>query len=808
MSIRSWRPTTATGKRRRGRAFWVAGLTLGLGIALPGIAFADAGKPTAVNVVTNGLTVTLSGTWSWPEKTMPCGPGTATNRSAGWAADWGDGFAGNFVRAFGQASNVGYHMGTSSDNTVRVSSANGDRGDCGTGSSGAAFGTFQGLSHTYASEGTYTACVVIYDVRYDTDHGAIVLKDSSELKAGGTGHNTDNSAEKQSVEASRCKPVTFTLELPVKKLTLVKTADEASYDEAGDVLHYSFKVTNTGNQPLTGPVVVADDKAADEACPAVTTVGDHDNVLDPDEFVVCTATHTVTQANLNAGSVTNTASASADGTTSNEDSVTVDADQNPEVTLVKKADVASYDAVDDVIHYTFKVINSGNISLAGPVTIDDAKADDLSCPAVSTVGDNDGDLDPGEFVTCTGDHTVIQTNLNAGSFTNTATATVDSVESNEDSVKVDAVQDKELTLVKDADEASFNEVGDVIHYTFTITNTGNISLDGPVTITDDTTSDESCPAVDTVGDNDSRLDPGESIECAATHTITQVNLNNGDLTNTATAGAVGVTSNEDSVTTDGIQNKALALVKNVDKAIYDEVGETLGYTFMVSNTGNVSLDGPVTIQDDKTTNESCPAVTTVGDNDGTLDPGEEIVCTASKTVTRAMMLAGRFTNTATAKAGGTTSDPDSATSDAVLAIQVVLDASASIIAQTQNTITTYNAFLNTWQNKAPGQPYSLTLFNTRMYRERYIDRNIDTVPNLTTNTFYAGGKTPLYDSVTRAINTLAARNPTGQVIFVIRTDGADNASTTSTLSSVRALINKKINNAGWIFVYSDYRFTN
>ena len=48
MSFRSWRPTTPTGQRRWGRAFWVAGLTLGLGIALPGIAFADAGKPIAV----------------------------------------------------------------------------------------------------------------------------------------------------------------------------------------------------------------------------------------------------------------------------------------------------------------------------------------------------------------------------------------------------------------------------------------------------------------------------------------------------------------------------------------------------------------------------------------------------------------------------------------------------------------------------------------------------------------------------------------------------------------------------------------
>ena len=43
---------------------------------------------------------------------------------------------------------------------------------------------------------------------------------------------------------------------------------------------------------------------------------------------------------------------------------------------------------------------------------------------------------------------------------------------------------------------------------------------------------------------------------------------------------------------------------------------------------------------------------------------------------------------------------------------------------------------------------------------------------------------------------------------MIQTDGNDNASTQYTLSSVRTLINKKINNAGWIFVYTDYKLTN
>ena len=46
---------------------------------------------------------------------------------------------------------------------------------------------------------------------------------------------------------------------------------------AGEVLHYSFGVTNSGSAPLPGPVTVADDKSTDEFCPAVNTVGDLDD---------------------------------------------------------------------------------------------------------------------------------------------------------------------------------------------------------------------------------------------------------------------------------------------------------------------------------------------------------------------------------------------------------------------------------------------------------------------------------------------------------------------------------------------------
>ncbi len=150
------------------------------------------------------------------------------------------------------------------------------------------------------------------------------------------------------------------------------------------------------------------------------TVGNGDGYLDPGESVTCTASYTVTQADLDAGSVTTWPRRVPDGTNSNPDEETVTATQSPALTLVKTTDPLTYSAVGEVIDYSYLVTNSGNVSLAGPVTVADDKATDESCPDVSTVGNGDGFLDPGESVTCTASYTIAQADLNAGSVTNVA----------------------------------------------------------------------------------------------------------------------------------------------------------------------------------------------------------------------------------------------------------------------------------------------------------------------------------------------------------------------------------------------------
>jgi uncharacterized repeat protein (TIGR01451 family) len=213
---------------------------------------------------------------------------------------------------------------------------------------------------------------------------------------------------------------------------------------------------------------------------------------------------------------------------------------------VKSATPSTYSTVAESISYSYLVSNSGNVRLAGPITVADDKAA-VSCPALSTVGNNDGFLDPGESITCSASYAITQADLNNGSVTNTAKASAGETDSNEDSETVTAILRPSLVLDKTASPISADAVGDVISYSYLVSNSGNVRLAGPITVADDKAT-VSCPALSTVGNDDGFLDPGESITCSASYAITQADLNNGSVTNTAKASAGGTDSNEDKAT--------------------------------------------------------------------------------------------------------------------------------------------------------------------------------------------------------------------------------------------------------------------
>jgi hypothetical protein len=154
-----------------------------------------------------------------------------------------------------------------------------------------------------------------------------------------------------------------------------RTTSGNPYSAVGDVITYEYVLTNTGNMSISA-LTVTDDHIASVTCPVVT--------LAPGASATCTASYTVTQADLDAGSVTNIAQGT--GTPAQRplppttDTETVNADARPSLSLVKSAATGSpYDGAGDLIGYTYAVTNTGNVTIDALLVGDD-KIATVTCP--------------------------------------------------------------------------------------------------------------------------------------------------------------------------------------------------------------------------------------------------------------------------------------------------------------------------------------------------------------------------------------------------------------------------------------------
>jgi uncharacterized repeat protein (TIGR01451 family) len=343
----------------------------------------------------------------------------------------------------------------------------------------------------------------------------------------GTRTATINLAEGEQVTCTYTN--TFTAR---PSLSLVKTASPTTYDEVGDIISYSYLVTNTGNVTLAGPVTVTDDKAT-VTCPA--------GGLAPGAQMTCTATYTITQADLNSGSVKNTAQAHSNGTDSNFDDETVTANQNPHLSITKEATESGFSAVGDVIHYTITATNDGNVTLAS-VTVTDAQVSDLSCTPA-----NGSSLAPGASLSCTASHTITLADLDAGSFYNQACVDDGAAGAAQacDDVTTPGTKNPALSIDKQSTTTLITSAGQVVPYTYLVTNTGNVTLHN-VTLTDDKVATASITCTPA---QPATLAPAASMSCTGSHTVTQAELDaGGNLTNIATADSDETTPQTDTVT--------------------------------------------------------------------------------------------------------------------------------------------------------------------------------------------------------------------------------------------------------------------
>ena len=422
----------------------------------------------------------------------------------------------------------------------------------------------------------------------------------------------------------------------------------------GDTIAYTFAATNTGNVTLADVSIIDELEGLSEVVYVSwpTEVG----VLAPGETVTATASYTVTQGDLDAGAVENTATTTGtppSGTpVTDEDDFDQPLESNPGISLVKTGVLDG-----DTIAYTFIATNNGNVTLTDVSITDELEG--LSEIVYGEWPSDAGVLAPGQSVTATASYTLTQSDRDAGIVENTATTTgtppTGEPVTDEDDFDQPVPQAPGISVVK---TGSLD--GDTIAYEFTATNTGNLTLTD-VSIADELEGLSEIVYGEWAGAAGT-LAPGQSVTATASYTLTQADRDAGIVENTATTTGTPPSgtpvTDEDDFDQPVPQNPGILLEKTGTVS-----GDTISYEFTVTNTGDVTLTGASITDGLKGLSEI-----TYGEwpaEAGVLAPGESVTATASYIITTGDRAAGSVKNdasvTGTPPAGPEITDEDSVT---------------------------------------------------------------------------------------------------------------------------------------------------
>ncbi|WP_041295573.1 Ig-like domain-containing protein [Dokdonia sp. 4H-3-7-5] len=518
----------------------------------------------------------------------------------------------------------------------------------------------------------------------DVDAGMV------ENQALATGQNpngedvVDTSDDDSSVEGEEDVTVTDLPEDP-GMIAIVKTGtfndeDGDGFAQAGETITYNFTVTNTGNVTVTN-IVVTD--------PLVTvTGGPIDLAPDAIDATTFVAQYVLTQEDVDAGMVENQALATGqnpngddvvdtsddDSSVEGEEDVTVtDLPEDPGMIAIVKTgtfndeDGDGFAQAGETITYNFTITNTGNVTVTNIVVTD---------PLVTVTG-GPIDLNAGasDATTFSAIYTITQADIDNGGVTNQALATGqnpdgddvtdtsddDSNLEDDETITTFPTDEGAIALIKtgffnDESGDGFAQVGETVTYNFTVTNTGNITITN-IVINDPLVTVTGGPIDLSAGEVDTDT-------FSAVYTLTQADVDAGGVTNQAVVTGQNPDGNdvldtsdddsnlEDDITvTDLPQGASISLIKtavfnDVDGDGFAQVGETITYNFIVTNTGNVTVTN-IIIED--------PLVNVTG-GPIDLDPGETDSTTfvAIYTIVQSDIALGYVTNQAIA----TGQDPD------------------------------------------------------------------------------------------------------------------------------------------------------
>ncbi|MCL2522792.1 MAG: VWA domain-containing protein [Erysipelotrichales bacterium] len=140
-------------------------------------------------------------------------------------------------------------------------------------------------------------------------------------------------------------------------------------------------------------------------------------------------------------------------------------------------------------------------------------------------------------------------------------------------------------------------------------------------------------------------------------------------------------------------------------------------------------------------------------------------------------------------------------------IVFILDRSGSMGGLEQDTIGGYNSFIEK-QQKENGEANLTTVLFDNQYELLHDRIDITKVKTLTENEYFVRGTTALFDALGITIETIGKKlaeikeqDRPGKVIFVITTDGMENASKQYTQEKIKSLVEHQKEKYAWEFLF-------
>lgn len=137
----------------------------------------------------------------------------------------------------------------------------------------------------------------------------------------------------------------------------------------------------------------------------------------------------------------------------------------------------------------------------------------------------------------------------------------------------------------------------------------------------------------------------------------------------------------------------------------------------------------------------------------------------------------------------------------------ILDRSGSMTGLESDTIGGFNSMIEE-QKKEPGDAYVTTVLFDHEYKLLHDHVDLKEIAPITDKEYHPRGTTALLDAVGRTINDIGVRlNDTpeeerpSKVIFVITTDGYENASKEFSKAKVKEMIEHQQSKYSWVFMF-------